>query len=95
MISDLIKELLKQLERQLTSEELRSHFDEEWKKWMEEIPSICSCESERNIKKRIEDGMKAKLFSEKNEFARRGGLIPVTEVTCKDILFTHTQHVIA
>ena len=81
MILDLIKELLKQLEKQLTSEELRSHFDEEWKKWMEGIPSICSCESETNIKKRIEDRMKAKLFSEKNVFARRGGLIPVTEVT--------------
>ena len=81
MILDFIKELLKQLENQLTSEELRSHFDEEWKKWMEEIPSLCSCESERNIKKRIEDRMKAKLFSVKNQFGRKGGLIPVTEVT--------------
>ena len=51
MILDLIKGLLKTLKNknQLTREELRSHFDEEWKKWMEEIPSICSYESEKSV----------------------------------------------
>ena len=69
------------IEKQLKSEELRSHFDEKWEKWMEEIPSICSYDSEKNIKKRFEDSMKAKFFKVKNEFVRRGGLRPVTDIT--------------
>ena len=79
MILAFIKELLKTLENQITSEELRSHFDKEWEKWMEEIPSICSYVSEKSIKQRIEDSMKTKFFNVKNELSKKGGLTPVTD----------------